>query len=371
MPLSWMALLFSVLGIAVLALEPDSPILSDLSRSRGAYGKLTELSERYWSAAMACLDADHYLWNHNVTTLQTLILLIYGIGHSHGQSWTLLGLAHHLAISIGCHVDPSEFGLDVVQREERRRCWSGLMMLYTNQNTAMGNVALPHGLLHASTRPPADIDDCELIVNAQHIPPSPPHATQMSYLLHKFRLYDICSELCDRFLNVEIASYELVSDIDVAMVKEQRWWETQYSGDTRSAQLPIYHLAHLKILHSYANHLLLLLHHPVAMGRVYATSEREWSESRVIPSAMRLLEIHAEMYDSRDFAPFKWYNRGIGSFHAFHAATVLFGLRGSTYARGRAAEIREALHKCAARLETMSTLSPLCLKAGPVLRYLL
>ena len=191
MPLTWLALLFAVISTAVLGLSSDSPIVDELSRSSGALAKMVELSERYRTLALRCLEADHYLWDHNITTLQTLVLLIYGISHSYGQAWTLLGLAHHLSLSIGCHVDPSAFGLNALECEERRRCWAGLRMLYTVQNTAMGFTGLAHALLPSNCEPPADVNDKDLIPGHMELPemPSSGQATQMTYLLLKFRLY--------------------------------------------------------------------------------------------------------------------------------------------------------------------------------------
>ena len=191
MPLAWIALLYAVLGTAVLALPSDSYILQDLSRNSRPLAKIADLSERYRSLSMRCLEADHYLWDHNVTTLQTLIVMIYGISHSYGQAWTLIGLAHNLARSIGCHVDPSGFDLDVVECEERRRCWAGLKMLYTVQNTAMGHIGDAYAFEPSNCALPAEVNDDDLISGEMEViqQQDSNKATQMSYLLIKFRLY--------------------------------------------------------------------------------------------------------------------------------------------------------------------------------------
>jgi hypothetical protein len=327
---------------------------------------------------MACLEADHYLWNHNVTTLQALILLTYSIGHSHGRTWTILGLSHHLAVSLGCHIDPSEFGLSPVESEERRRCWSGLMMLYTSENLSLGNAGLPHHMFPANCSPPADINDDDIGTD-MHRAVDPAQATQMTYLLLKFRLYDICADLCERVLDVERSpSYNVIKELDTTIENEKRTWSQRYLDDinTPAPELPVHHKAHLRILHSYASHLILILHEAAgATGRDIGTSEASWSETRIVTSALQLLEIHNEFEQCPDLAPFRWYHRGLGSFHAFHAATVLFSLRRSRYGRQRAIEIHESLQSCAARFESLergaaSELSPHLSQATPVLRHL-
>ena len=375
--LSWLAMLFAILGTAVLALDRNSPVLFDLSRSRKD-GKVAGLMNHYRSAAMACLEADHYLWNHNVTTLQALILLTYSIGHSHGRTWTLLGLTHHLAVSLGCHIDPSEFGLSPIESEERRRCWSGLMMLYTSENLSLGNAGLPHHVFPANCSPPADINDDEIGTDMQRTV-DPGQATQMAYLLLKFRLYDICADLCERVLDVERPpSYNVVKELDATIENEKRTWSLRYSDDdiTPAPELPVYHKAHLKILHSYASHLILILHQAaLATARDTTTSDTSWSESKIVMSALQLLNIHSEFEQSPELAPFRWYHRGLGSFHAFHAATILFSSRRSSCGRQRALDILESLQSCAARFESLdggpaSELSPHLSQATPVLRYI-
>jgi hypothetical protein len=49
--LAWIALLFTLLGTAVLALENDSPLLKSLSRKPTPWDRVTELSDRYYTAA--------------------------------------------------------------------------------------------------------------------------------------------------------------------------------------------------------------------------------------------------------------------------------------------------------------------------------
>ncbi|KAJ5207248.1 hypothetical protein N7491_002121 [Penicillium cf. griseofulvum] len=161
--LAWIALLFTILGTAVLALENDSPLLKNLSRKPTPWDRVTELSERYYTAAMKCLEADRYLWRHNVSTLQALLNLIYGIHHSHGQTWTLLGLVYHLALSIGCHVDPATFSLDIVEAEERRRCWLGLITLLCNQNMAITGLDIYQSVFSSRVLPPAVVWDEDII----------------------------------------------------------------------------------------------------------------------------------------------------------------------------------------------------------------
>ncbi|KAK3617019.1 hypothetical protein LTR56_025563 [Elasticomyces elasticus] len=371
MPLAWLALLYAVLATASLALSTESDLLADLSRKKSASGRILELSQRYRDMSMKCLEADHYLWNHNVTTLQALIILVYGIGHSYGPTWTLLGLAHHMAIGIGCHVDPSILNLGRIESEERRRCWAGLMMLYTNQNAVLGHVGLPHTALHANSQPPADVDDDELLEGPLNIQPARGQATQMTYLLLKFRLYDICAEICNGFLSHPDPPIDTLRRLDFALQEEQHSWEQRYMRDTESAPLPVHHLAHLNVLHSYGNHLVLLLHHQHALRARSDGFRTEWSRQRCFVSAKRILEVHSNLNTTQELATFRWYGRGLGSFHAFHAAVILVSLISGNMGDQDRAQGLEALSACASRFEDMKDLSTTSAQAAPILRTLI
>jgi hypothetical protein len=152
---SFLAILFVLLSLAVTGLEEDDSLLRGLGRGNDACNNIRVLSRQYREAAMKCLAKQGVLWGrHNVQSLQALIMLIYAMGHSKEPTWVLfgrlflvfwyslligLGMTYNVAIALACHIDPSTFNLDPIQSEERRRCWAGLMMLYTIQNTALGN----------------------------------------------------------------------------------------------------------------------------------------------------------------------------------------------------------------------------------------
>ena len=371
MPLSWLALLYSLLATAVLALPPDSDLLADLSRQSGPLQRCMELTHRYRDMVMRCLEADNYLWNHNVTTLQTLIILIHGLSHSNGQTWTLLGLAHHLALNIGCHVDPESLSLDVLESEERRRSWAGLMMLYTNQNTALGHIGLPHTALSASSRPPADVDDDD--IGQESIIPSNTRgrATQMTYLLLKLRLYDICAEICASVLCKQVPDLDLVHRIDESIRQERSSWESRLTEAIEIAPVPAHHIAHLNILYSYSNHLTLLLHQRQALDSQFALPARRWATHRCLETAKHLLEVHATLNEASELIPFRWYGRGLGSFHAFHAAALLAHLLQMKVVNDDISMYMGLLQRCLGRFKSLAEYSAVCEKAAPVLQVML
>ncbi|EUC39854.1 hypothetical protein COCMIDRAFT_41711 [Bipolaris oryzae ATCC 44560] len=348
---SWLALLYAIIGTSVMALGPSSGLLTDLSRKGLVADQIAELSERYRSAAFKCLQADNYLWQQNIATLQALIILIYSINHSHGQTWTLLGMAYHIALSLGCHIDPSEFGLDVIRCEERRRCWAGIMMLYMIQAMSLGRLGLDPSNASEGVQMPSDLNDSDLIADEYILPITFNRPSQMSYLLLKFRLYEIANEVSSIVRTSLRTASSLISTVDQRILNEQR--------------------IHLNILQGYSHQLMLLLHNHALRRSVVDSQQCRLSVSRVAHSARKILHIYTELFTKDEFSPFTWYLRGIGSFHAYHAAVSLIAALAERSWGLTHEEVLPMVKECAERFEALTETSIICNKALPVLRQML
>jgi hypothetical protein len=371
MPLSWLALLYAILGTSVMALGPSSDALSELSRKRSGPEQIAELSERYRNAALRCLEADNYLWQQNVTTLQALIILIYSINHSHGQTWTLLGMTYHIALSLGCHIDPSEFSLDVVSSEERRRCWAGVMMLYMIQNTSLGNLGPNPWDASEGVQMPSDLNDIDLVIDEYILPTASNHASQMSYLLLKFRLYHISDEIASVIRNSPKPLPSVVERLDRSISEEQQSWCDKYTAHQALNVLPSCHKVHFNILQGYAHQLMLLLHNHAMRTSTAETLQFRRSTSKVLNSAKEQLQIHNVFFTEPDHAPFGWYLRGICSFHAYHAAVSLVTILVEQPWDETHGFIPAILQRCTERFEALAEVSVICSKAAPVLKDML
>ena len=91
-PVSWLAVLFVILSLAVTTLEDTDIVLRDLARGKDPCGNIRMLSSRYREAAFKCLTRQGVFWGrHNVQSLQALVLLVYAMGHNQDPTWVLLG----------------------------------------------------------------------------------------------------------------------------------------------------------------------------------------------------------------------------------------------------------------------------------------
>ena len=358
--LSWLALLFVVLAIAVTSLDGEHPLLRDLGREASAIANIRKLSAKYRSAAMQCLAADQFLYQHNLQTLQALVLMIYAMNHANIESWALLGMTWNIAVRIGCHIDPSKLGLDIVVGEERRRCFAALMMLYTVQNTCLGNLA-PQAIT-TDVQLPADVDDEVLGVDGTienaHRP------TKMSYILYKFRLYKIAAEICQCAAEDEYLDQQTILALDQKLAVEEHEHTTRFSHQN----LSLYHMAHHYILQSYTHHLYLILHRASLNSRSLGDDVLR-SRRRCKTSAMTILEVHAHLCDTAAFRPYQWYVYGLGSFHAFLALSVLIVLTHTVgMDDGDRVRLLGLIDQSMNRFDVMSDRSDICARAVAILR---
>ncbi|KAL4979980.1 hypothetical protein BDW66DRAFT_84919 [Aspergillus desertorum] len=365
--IAWISLLFIILGIAVNALNDNDPLLSDLGRERTVSRNVKALSSRYRSAALRCLSADGILSRHSINSLQSLILINYARLHRGLPTWTLLGLTHHVATSMGCHVDPERFALGPIEREERRRAWAGLTMLYTTHSNAYGS---PHpSLASMSTKLPLDVNDVDLLTGAVS-EPATPRPTQMTYLLLQYRLHNISSMICDSLFS--FPPRYTVAQLEVEILSVHEMCEKRYQLEPGLEPLPVHHLANLNILYSYIHQLLLLLFRPALCRYLQGeiTTETCAARAKCLASAKTSLAIYQILHGSPQFASYKWYNSYQGSFHAFHAAVILSVLLMYAENQHEAADIKDLLWKSLDTFASLSNRSNFCSKVVPLLRLI-
>ncbi|OOF90340.1 hypothetical protein ASPCADRAFT_135246, partial [Aspergillus carbonarius ITEM 5010] len=364
---AWIALLFAILAIAVTALEDDEPLLSDLGREKTVTRNIKVLSSRYRSVSLRCLAADDVLSRHSINSLQSLILINYARIHRGLPTWTLLGFTHHVAISMGCHVDPDRFPLGPIEREERRRAWAGVTMLYIAQNTVFGH--FDHQVASQDVKLPLEINDVDLLTGSLSEQSTSP--TQMTYLLLEFRLDKIFSMIC-RTLFSFYPKFSL-SQLEAQILSVHDMCDKRYQINRNVEPLAVHHVANLNILYSYIHQLLLLLLRPSLCCYLQGdfTPETYASRTKCVASAKASLSIYQALHESPQFASYKWYNSGLGTFHAFHAAVILSVTLMYPESHFEFVEIKETLWKSLEVFAASSNRSNFCSKAVPILRQII
>lgn len=375
---AWLALLFAILAIAVSALDDEDPLLSDLGRERTMGRNMKALSARYRSAALRCLAADSVMTRHSISSLQALVLVNYARLQRGLSFWALLGLTHHVAISMGCHIDPDRFMLGPIEREERRRVWTGLMMLYTIQNTSFGS--LDQQMLSQDVKMPADVDDIDLLTNPSLPLKSDPSSsssagrpTQMTYMLLSYRLYKISNKVCETIFSYSQTPRLSVSQLETEILAVREMCDSRYTLDSSQEPLTVHHQANLNILYSQINQLLLLLLRPTLCRYLQGeiTQNTRDTRAKCLTAAKMSLTIFQTLFEAPQFAPYKWYTSGLGSFHAFHAAVVLATGLLTPENQHEFDDTKEFLSRALDIFAALSVRSIFCSKAVPVVRQIM
>jgi hypothetical protein len=405
---SWLALLFVILSLAVTCLEEFDPILSDLGRQMNAHANIQSLSTRFRESAMKCLASDNFLSTHDMSTLQALILLVYAMNHSSQseQSWTLLGklftiflirtraslispgIALNIGIALGYHVDGQRLDLPPLETELRRRCWAGLKMLYAIQASTFGLIDTGR-LADDQVKLPLDVDDVD--IHPDHVDVNSNKPTEMTYnatfvpsfsrvtitddcvcryMLCKFRLYQLSSEVCKHVTGPAVSEADDVLNIDQRIRFEELKWDERYCLDARSKTLQLRDQAHWKILHCYANQLRLLLYRPLLhVARPSPTFDCETVE-KCASSSMAILGSYRMFCESPLFRRYSWFANGLCSFFALHAASTLAAclLQGGQFSGMDQA--REIFNRTTLLFRNRRDRSAICEKSLPILLIL-
>jgi hypothetical protein len=162
----------------------------------------------------------------------------------------------------------------------------------------------------------------------------------------------------------------LVQRIDETLRQERSSWESRLTEAIEITPAPIHHLAHLNILYSYSSHLTLLLHQRQALDSQFPLFVRRWATQRCLETAKHLLEVHTTLNEVPELAPFRWYGRGLGSFHAFHAAALIAHLLQTKYTSDGDNIYVDILQRCLNRFKGLAEHSAVCEKAVPVLQLM-
>lgn len=319
-PTTFLALLFAVFSIGVTSVGDDDPVLEELGHGTALHLKSRKLASKYQSAAIKALSADNFMWQHNLETVKTLTLLLYSTSHTTGPAWSLLGITLNIAMAIGCHVDPSNItGVDIVEAEERRRCWAALSMLHTIQNASLG-LAAP--TLHSNVRLPLDCEDEDLETMSPNHGQSRNITSKMTYILQKINLYNLAASLCQMPLPNGQGQYGEINILDEQIGYQENALEQKFGQ--QMSQLPNYHQAQYHILSIYTNTLFITLHRPcLSPQATITTSERRASLQRCTTAAFNILNSYRLLSTEEALQQYRWYIQGLGAFYALLAAATL------------------------------------------------
>ncbi|KAJ4211738.1 hypothetical protein NW759_012338 [Fusarium solani] len=161
-PLDQQALMYSIIGLAVLALWSDE-LAGILGEDKTREGVLQEMLKSV-SAVLVRFDS---LKRYNMVVLQALVhtsIILMGQCNKHA-SWVLLGSLVRIAMSMGYHRDGTRLHLSPFETEMRRRIWWQIVMYDIKLGIDCG---LTYSCIpkRFDTRQPLNLNDVDLFPDA-------------------------------------------------------------------------------------------------------------------------------------------------------------------------------------------------------------
>ncbi|KAI5459321.1 hypothetical protein BGZ63DRAFT_491508 [Mariannaea sp. PMI_226] len=368
--LSWLALLFAICSLTLKTTEPNDSALTELWQTPSSPKDLPSMSQQCRNAAMMALSQDHFLVRHNLNTLEAILVLVHTISDSEGAEygWVLLGNALNIGIALRCHSSPAE--LNCIERERRRRCWAGILILHTYQALLFRDTDLSF-LCNMKFTMPAEVNDNDILED--EIIQSPSHVasvqlTQMSLMRFQIGLFQLSTQICNHISGPDRLSEELLTHFDSAVLAEQQRWDSVYLVHGARSIIDTASYAHWCLLQTFAHQLYLLLHRPFHNSR--STQFRPESRDRCVKSSLALMNIHREFYELPRLKSYRWLVNGSISCNALHGAVALTSCLLDMPNDSDFTEHIPVIDATVLRLEKLRTNSPACASVYPILRHL-
>ena len=365
--LSWLALLYVICASALNTVEDNDPALTSFRATQKDCHQVDtlSLSRKLLDTAFTCLSQDRFFFNHDLSTLEALLLAVYVICHSEGveRGWVLLGTALNIGIALRCNTI-SKRG-SVGDSERHRRCWAGILMLHTYQGIVFRDIDMSY-LLNIDFSIREETDNMNFgDRRSTPLPKGPEFASLMQY---KLRLFALSSRICNHTWDLEQTCDDQIEVFNAAIAAEQQQWDANYLINGAPSILGTASYAHWCILQTYAHQLYLLVHRPFYRSR--SNSFRTQSRNIYLESSMSLMDLHRQLCEVPRLRNYRWLAKGMTSFNAFQGAVALASCLLDQHNDVQQIRYKNTFDATVARFENLQALSPVCAKTYPVLRNL-
>ncbi|KFA73496.1 hypothetical protein S40288_05782 [Stachybotrys chartarum IBT 40288] len=287
--LIWLGLLFSMLGITMLAYHQYG--------EPAEYQGITEtLFQLYRMRTAQCLlsgDISKCL-PYTVEALRFNATAELNRKDDNRRGlWIMTGVVIHAAINMGFHRDPSQSrGFSVLQAEYRRRVWLSVLSM-DDMASFLGGFPRVTPAIHSDTEEPRNLHDWELSDDITVLPPARPMSepTSVTYLIAKGRLFRALGRVVDVNNNPGLVPYETILEVDQTVQEAYENFPPHMQvAPIQNGDGPVHtraNFSNLSLMAMYKRGICILHRKSLAKGRV---DERyRFSQERCISSALALL----------------------------------------------------------------------------------
>uniref|UniRef100_A0A0B7KH32 Xylanolytic transcriptional activator regulatory domain-containing protein n=2 Tax=Bionectria ochroleuca TaxID=29856 RepID=A0A0B7KH32_BIOOC len=364
--LPWLALIFVISSLAVQTLGDGDPILRECQPSGSEFDACDpqSLSRHLRKAAIACLSEARFMVRYNLTTLEALLIMIYGICHSEGvdRAWVFLGVALNMGIALRCNAN--HLNQNRIEQQRRWRCWAGIRLLYTYQGILFHDVD-PSFLLAFPSLVPTD--EYDFGINGETIRESSTCPSSVSIMKFKLRLFELSTWIGSSLSSSSCFDEATMHRYEALIATEQEQWNSLFlpSGSPSFGDTASY--AYWCILETYAHQLYLLIHRPFyhSQSPKFLPSSRE----NYAKASIALLDIYEKMCELPILRPYRWLVNGMTSFNALQGMIALAACMIDKPGQvDSIASHRVIFDAAVQRIESLHKSSPVCERAFPAIQ---
>lgn len=278
-------------------------------------------------------------------------------------------MALNIGIALRCNLTRPTPEFNCIETERHRRCWAGLLMLYTYQAILFQDVDLAF-LANFKATMPLDVNDVDIHEDKILQPSSQP--TQMSTTKFKIRIFQLSSRICQHLTDISKLDEACLKLLDEEISQEQALWDSTFLINGSPSLLNTSSYGHWCTLQQYAHQLYLLLHRPfsranAADGRHYRAASR----LKCITSGAALLDIHRQLVELPRLRHYRWYTYGMTGLCALHGAVALAScLLQNVDEELDTSSYRAIFDAAVLRINMLQSRSAISAKAYPVLQHL-
>lgn len=322
----WLGLLMSIMGISLRIYSRSGEEPPELA------GRTVDMSYAFKLATEQCLVVGDYTKKLFIHTVQTMILLVAQQNQKDRaeDSWLLQGSLVRIALCMGLHRDPKNFGttLSPGEGEIRKRVWTIIYFMDVLESIKIG---LPYmiRLDECDANLPLNLHDDEICDGVVVLPPERDHGelTGVSYMIAKASLARTYSNIVSQASSlVPRPAYDQILKMDMELrelygkVPPFLHLKTKEESKNDPAWLVIQRHSLSLMTHK----ALVTLHQPYA-ARAKSNPRYQNSRRKCVESAVILLKHQSEIFleSQSTLRHARWFTDTLGCHDFLHAAMIL------------------------------------------------
>lgn len=326
MDMIWLGMLMSIMCLSLRIYNRSGEEPPEL------LGRTVEMSHAFKSGAEQCLIVGDYTKKLYIHTIQAVILLttMQDRKDRAEDSWLLLGSLVRLALCMGLHRDPKNFGTTISpsEGEIRKRLWTIICCMDTLESIKIG---LPTMIRpeECDTGLPLNLHDDEIGDHVTDLPPERGHGelTGVSYMISKASLARVYAKIVTQASSlVPRPAYDQILKMDTELreLYERTPAFLHLKTKEESKNDPAWLVIQRYNLDLIVQKALVTLHRPYA-ARAQSNPRYQNSRRKCVEAAMVLLKHQSEIFleSQSTLRHARWFTESLGCHDFLHAAMII------------------------------------------------